>query len=296
MGRIVDLLGRPHTVSIELWPPRTPKAEAHLEAAIAELEPLRPLFTSITYGAGGSTRERTHELVVRLQEEGKTVPMAHLVCAAHSRAELREILERYAANGVENILALRGDPPLESEGDLPAGELTYAAELVELAKEVADFCVAVAAHPNGHPDSPDRDSDLDYLARKLGLADFAITQFLFSADDYLRLVDDLAEQGCGKPILPGVMPITNPRTVMRMAEMAGAPVPAGVIERVALGGDDPAEVRRIGVGIATELCGDLLAAGAPGLHFYTMNQSAATIEVCANLGICPETLRGADAG
>jgi len=290
MARIAGLLGQPHTVSIELWPPRSPKAEASLEAALVELEALRPAFTSITYGAGGSTRERTHELVVRLQQEAKTVPMAHLVCAAHTRAELREILERYAAAGIENVLALRGDPPLESDEALPPGELTYAVELVRLAKEVADFCVAVAAHPQGHPDSLDREQDLDRLAEKLDLADFAITQFLFSAEDYLRLVDGLEERGCTKPVLPGVMPITNPRTVARMAEMAGAPVPQGVIERVAGAGGDPDEVRKLGVDIATELCDDLLASGAPGLHFYTMNQSAATIEVCANLGIRPELL------
>ena len=291
MARIVGLLGQPHTVSIELWPPRSPKAEASLEAALVELEPLRPVFTSITYGAGGSTRERTHELVVRLQREGKTVPMAHLVCAAHSRAELRAILERYAAHGVENVLALRGDPPLEGDEKLPPGELTYAVELVRLAKEVADFCVAVAAHPKGHPDSPDREGDLDHLAAKLDVADFAITQFLFTTEDYLRLVESLEERGCTKPVLPGVMPITNPRTLARMAEMAGAPVPELVAARVAAAGDEPAEVRRVGVDIATELCDELLAAGAPGLHFYTMNQSAATIEVCANLGIGSETLR-----
>lgn len=285
MARILDLLGHPHTVSIELWPPRTETAAAHLERALVELGRLRPAFTSITYGAGGSTRERTHELVVRLQEEGKTTPMAHLVCAAHSREELRLILERYRAHRVENVLALRGDPPLDSADELPKGELSYAVELVRLAKEVGDFCVAVAAHPQGHPDSLDKKQDLDFLAAKLELADFAITQFLFSVDDYRRLRDGLAERHCTRPILPGVMPITNPRTVARMAEMAGAPVPDGVAARIGRAGDDPAEVRKIGVELATELCEALVADGAPGLHFYTMNQSAATIEVCANLGL-----------
>ncbi len=287
MGKITDLLGRPLAISIELWPPRSPKAEEHLEAALVELLELRPAFTSITYGAGGSTRDRTHELVVQLQAEGRTVPMAHLVCAAHTRAELHDILVRYRDAGIENVLALRGDVPLGSEEELTPGELTYAIELARLAKEVGDFCVAVAAHPGGHPDSASLEEDLDHLARKLGSADFAITQFLFRSDDYRRLRDGLASRGVTKPLVPGIQPITNPRSVARMSEMSGHPVPPEVADRVAAAGDDPAEVRKIGVEMATSLCEELVADGVPGLHFYTMNQSAATIEICANLGIRP---------
>lgn len=291
MSKIIDLLGQPRTISMELWPPRSAKAEENLAAALAELLELGPAFTSITYGAGGSTRDRTHELVVQLQTEGRTVPMAHLVCAAHTRAELHEILVRYREAGVENVLALRGDPPLRSGEELPPGELTYAIELAELAKEVGDFCVGVAAHPGGHPDSVSPEEDLDHLARKLGLADFAITQFLFRSDDYRRLRDGLASRGVTKPLVPGIQPITNPRSVARMAEMSGHPVPAEVAERVSGAGDDAAEVRKIGVEIATLLCDELLADDVPGLHFYTMNQSAATIEICSNLGMTPGSHR-----
>lgn len=284
MTRITQLLSEGRCLSIELWPPRTQKAEASLEAALVELARLRPGFTSITYGAGGSTRERTHELVLRLQAEGRSVPMAHLVCAAHSRAELAEILRRYREAGVENVLALRGDPPLAAEGPMPDGELSRAIELAEMAK-AAGFCVAVAAHPEGHPDSPDLVSDRRYLAEKLAVADFAITQFFFRASDYLALVDELEGLGVDRPVLPGIMPITNARVVARMAEMSGAAVPADLAGRIEAVAEHPDEVRKIGVAAATDLGRRLLDEGVPGLHFYTMNQSAATIEVCTNLGI-----------
>lgn len=285
--RITELLGRERTISVELWPPRSPAAEASLEAALVELEQLRPAFASITYGAGGSTRERTHELVLRIARRGRTVPMAHLVCAAHTRAELVEILSGYHAAGIRNVLALRGDPPLDAGGPVPAGELRHAIELVELAKQVGDFCVAVAAHPEGHPDSIDEESDLEYLAAKLEVADVAITQFFFGAADYCTLVDRLSRRGSHRPVIPGIMPITNVRTISRMAEMSGSSVPAELADRVHAVADRPEEVRKIGIEAATSLCEQLLAAGAPGLHFYTMNQSRATIEICANLGIWP---------
>ena len=286
MTKISELIERGRTVSVELWPPRTEAAEARLEAALAELgEAIRPAFCSITYGAGGSTRERTHELVVRIQHEGRSVPMAHLVCAAHTRAELVEILSRYREAGVENLLALKGDPPLEATGELPAGELAHAVELVTLAKSVGDFCVAVAAHPNGHPDSPDRASDRYHLARKLEVADFAISQFFFELDDYLGLVEELAARGNEKPVLPGIMPITNARTLSRMAEMSGCVVPAALARRIDEVADRPDEVRKIGIEVATTLCAALLEQGAPGLHFYTMNSATATVAVCQNLGL-----------
>jgi methylenetetrahydrofolate reductase (NADPH) len=285
MTRITELLGAERCVSIELWPPRNEAAEVRLEAALGELEALHPSFTSITYGAGGSTRHRTHDLVVKLAQRGRSVPMAHLVCAAHTRLELAEILADYRDAGLENVLALRGDAPLSAAEGLSGGELEHAIELVELAKDVGGFCVGVAAHPEGHPDSPDRRSDLAYLAAKLEVADFAITQFFFRPSDYFRLVDDLSRLGASRPIVPGVMPITNPRTVQRMAEMSGSAVPAAIANRIDAVADRPDEVHKIGVEVATELCEALLAEGVPGLHFYTMNQSRATIEVCSNLGI-----------
>jgi methylenetetrahydrofolate reductase (NADPH) len=256
-----------------------------LEAALVELEALHPSFTSITYGAGGSTRQRTHDLVVKLADRGRSVPMAHLVCAAHTRAELVDILGAYRDAGLENVLALRGDPPLSGAGDLAQGELAHANDLALLAKEVGGYCVGVAAHPEGHPDSPDRATDLAYLAAKLEIADFAITQFFFRASDYLALVDDLSSLGVTRPIVPGVMPITSVRTVRRMAEMSGCVVPEEIAARIDAASEQPDDVVKIGVEVATELCDRLLAEGVPGLHFYTMNQSRATIEVCSNLGI-----------
>ncbi len=285
MTSITELLDRERCLSIELWPPRNEAAELRLQAALVDLEALHPAFISITYGAGGSTRDRTHDLVLQLASRSRSVPMAHLACAAHTRAELAEILKAYRMAGIENVLALRGDPPLSGSETVAEGELAHAVDLVVLAKEIGDFCVGVAAHPEGHPDSPDRQSDLAFFAAKLEVADFAITQFLFRSSDYFKLVDDVSKLGVSRPILPGVMPITNARTVLRMAEMSGSAVPDELASRIDAVADQPGEVHKIGVEVATELCQELLAQGVPGLHFYTMNQSRATIEVCSNLGI-----------
>ncbi|MGH9024018.1 MAG: methylenetetrahydrofolate reductase, partial [Acidimicrobiia bacterium] len=228
-------------------------------------------------------RERTHELVVEILRRGSMTPMAHLTCGGHRRDELVEILERYAAAGIDNVLALRGDPP--SDLDASAGELRNARDLVELAREVGSFSIGVAAHPEGHPGSPDLSSDRRHLAEKLRLADFAITQFFFRLDDYLRLVDSLERLGVDKPVVPGIMPVTNLAQVERFAQMSGSALPAALVERLSAAAGDPAEVRRVGVGIATELCAALLDAGAPGLHFYTLNRSTATQEIHARLGL-----------
>lgn len=290
MGKISQRLAGALSVSVELWPPRTEGAAERLESALASLEKaIRPTFCSITYGAGGSTRERTHELVVRLENEGGLLPMAHLVCAAHTRAELTEILIRYREAGVENILALKGDPPLGAAGELPPGELVHAVELVELARSVGDFSVAVAAHPEGHPDSPTLESDRDFLARKLEKADFAITQFFFEKGDYLRLVDDLSRRGVDKPVLAGIQPITSVRSLGRMVAMSGGSIPPLLAARVEKAADRPDEVQRIGVEVASRLAAELLDEGVPGLHFYTMNLAASTIAVCDNLGLAART-------
>jgi methylenetetrahydrofolate reductase (NADPH) len=283
MTRIADLLATGRTFSFEFFPPKTPEAEITLEMTLAELELLHPSFVSVTYGAGGSTRERTHDLVVSINANTSMTAMAHLTCAAHRRSDLVDIVTRYRGAGVENILALGGDPPANL--DLPLGDLTYAAELVDLVRSVGPFCVGVAAHPELHPKSLDRSDDRRRLAAKLAMADFAITQFFFRADDYLTMVDDLAALGMDKPVIPGIMPVTNLSSITRMAAMSGAAVPPEVVDRLEAVADEPEAVRRVGVDMATELCQRLLEAGAPGLHFYTLNRSTATREIYANLGL-----------
>jgi methylenetetrahydrofolate reductase (NADPH) len=280
---IRDLFGGAPTVSFEFFPPKTPEAEATLEQTLLDLEPLAPSFVSVTYGAGGTTRDRTHDLVVRLLAQTSLLPMAHLTCAGHSRAELVDLLQRYRAAGLDNILALRGDPPPEL--GLPPGDLAYAADLVDLCREVDDFCVAVAAHPEGHPLGDAPETDRAHQAAKLARADFAVTQFFFEPEVYARFVDDMRARGVETPVLPGIMPVTNRKQVARMAELSGAAFPAWLEERLAKGGDDAEAVRRIGIDAATELCDALLELGVPGLHFYTMNRSTATLEITRNLGL-----------
>jgi methylenetetrahydrofolate reductase (NADPH) len=209
--------------------------------------------------------------------------MAHLTCAAHSRLDLAEILVRYRRAGVENLLALAGDPP--KEADAAPTELHRAAELVELAHAIGGFSIGVAAHPELHPRSVDRASDRRFLADKLRIADFGVTQFFFRAEDYLRMRDELAALGCDTPVIPGIMPIHSLSAITRMAAMSGAAVPPEIVTRLETVRDDADAVRRVGIELATDLCQILLDEGAPGLHLYTLNQSTATREIWANLGL-----------
>ena len=284
MARIADLLAAGRTFSFEFFPPKTDGAQLSLGRAIGELEPLAPSFVSVTYGAGGSTRQRTHAVVSWMRKETTLTPMAHLTCQGHVRAEIREILNDYAADGVENILALGGDVP--TDGEPAPSDYTYASDLLEDVVADGRFSVGIAAHPELHPRSPDRATDRKFLAAKLSRADFAITQFFFDLDVYVQMVNELADLGVTKPILPGIMPVTNKSQIRRMAELSGAAFPAWLAERLDRT-DDSEEIRCIGVDAATELCQGLLDAGAPGLHFYTMNRSTATSEIYANLGLSP---------
>lgn len=288
MARIADLLAQGRTYSFEFFPPKTDGAQLTLGRTIAELEPLAPSFVSVTYGAGGSTHQRTREVVAWVRKETTISPMAHLTCTGHTRDRIAELLGGYHDAGIENILALGGDPPAGATEPLE-GDYTYAIELLDDLDRVGSFSVGVAAHPEVHPRSPDRESDRRHLAAKLRRADFAITQFFFEAEHYVRLVDELAALGVTKPVLPGIMPVTNTAQIQRMAQMSGAALPGWLVERLEAAGDDPDEVRRIGVGAATELCAHLLDAGAPGLHFYTLNRSTATREIYANLGLPART-------
>lgn len=282
MARIADLLEAGTTYSFEFFPPKNEAGWLSLGRTIAELEPLAPDFMSVTYGAGGSTRTRTADLVSWVRRQTSVPPMAHLTCQGHTRRDIRDILIDYKAEGVENILALGGDPP--SGDETTPSDYRYSAELVEDVAGHEAFSIGVAAHPELHPRSPDRESDRRHLAAKLRHADFAITQFFFEIDHYMNLVDDLAALGIDKPVVPGIMPVTNVAQVSRMASMSGAEVPRWLIERVDKAGDDPDEATRIGVEIAAELCSQLLEAGAPGLHFYTLNRSAATRAIYDLLG------------
>ena len=287
MARIVDLLARGRTFSFEFFPPRTEEAERQLEKALHELEPLRPSFVSVTYGAGGSTRERTRDIVLRINRDTSMTAMAHLTCMGHTREELTGIIAEYGDHGVENILALAGDPPATADGAPPPPvDLRYASQLVALVRSLGPFCVGVAAQPELHPRSGgDRALDRDRLAKKLGRADFGVTQFFFRTGAYLAMMDDLAARDVTTPVIPGVIPVTNAGQVQRFAELAGAAFPADLAARIEAVADRPEEVRRIGVEVATELCRDLLDAGVPGRHFYTLNRSTATREIYANLGL-----------
>ena len=281
---VAGLLADGPTVSFEFFPPRTPEAAATLRTTIAELAPLEPSFVSVTYGAGGSTRELTHRLVVDLLDDGIN-PVAHLTSVEHTVDELTAIVAGYRDAGVRNVLALRGDAP--AGVDEPLRALEHAIDLVQLVRAVAGpgTSVGVAAHPEGHPEATSVAEDRQHLAAKLEAADFAVTQFFFAAEDYLRLVEDLDALDCRRPVLPGIMPVTNLAQIERFAALSGATFPTWLAERLRAVGDDPAAVRAVGVEVATELCADLMDAGAPGLHFYTLNRSTATREVAANLGI-----------
>jgi len=283
MAKIVDILASGPSSSFEFFPPKTPAAETQLESALAELEGLEPSFVSVTYGAGGSTRERTHDLVVRINRDTSMTAMAHLTCAAHTRAELTDIVTRYRDSRVENILSLGGDPPKEL--GLAPGELTHAIELVRLVREVGDFSVGVAVHPECHPASTDRTQDRHRQAEKLADADFGLSQFFFDADVWFEFLGDLDALGVTTPVIPGIMPVTNIKSVKRMSEMAGAEFPRILEQRLRAVEDDEDAMRAIGVDAATELCRDLMDGGVHSFHFYTLNRSSATREIYANLGL-----------
>ncbi|MFC8501405.1 methylenetetrahydrofolate reductase [NAD(P)H] [Pedococcus sp. NPDC057267] len=275
------------SISFEFFPPKDDAGEEVLWDAIRRLESVRPHFVSVTYGAGGTSQDRTVRVTGRIALETTLTPLAHLTCVGASVAALRQVIGMYAASGVRNILALRGDPPGNPGGEWtphPEG-LNHATDLVELVRSLGDFTIGVAAFPDVHPSSPDLDHDVEVLVRKADAgASFAITQMVFDADTYLRLRDRVAERR-DLPITPGLMPVTNFKQVARMSQLMGTPLPAPVVERLERVADDPVATREVGVQIATELGRRMLDEGAPGLHFITMNRSTATLEVHRNLGL-----------
>jgi methylenetetrahydrofolate reductase (NADPH) len=279
--------GGERSISFEFMPPKDEAGVEQLWSAIRDLEPYQPTFVSVTYGAGGTTRDTTVTITGRIARETSLRAMGHLTCVGHTREELVDILGSYREAGVRDVLALRGDPkegPRAAWTPTPGG-LTYASELVELAHELGGFSIGVAAFPEAHPSALSKDADARVLAAKAAAgAEFAVTQLFFRASDYADLVARVRALGCDIPILPGIMPITNLKQVARMAELSGAELPDEMVARFD-GLTEPADVRRVGVQIATELCQKVLELGAPGLHFYTLNRSRATLEIFEALRI-----------
>ncbi len=286
LGQILSSGSR--SFSFELFPPKTADGERQMWQTIREIEALRPTFVSVTYGAGGSTRDRTVQITEQIAADTTLTPVGHLTCVGSSRDELRDVIGQYAAGGVNTMLALRGDPPngLDAAWEPHPQGLQRAVELVELISSMGSFSVGVAAFPEGHPESTDLDQDARVLALKQDAgAEFAITQLFFRVEDYERLIEAAGRHGTTMPIVPGIMPVTNVSQIQRFAALSGAAFPADLAAEFGAVADDPEAVVRLGVEVAARLSQQLLERGAPGLHFYTLNRSRSTIEVYQALGL-----------
>ncbi|MAY73440.1 MAG: methylenetetrahydrofolate reductase [NAD(P)H] [Phycisphaerae bacterium] len=285
------------TVSFEFFPPKTEQAAQDLYANIAELEELKPSFVSVTYGAGGSTRELTHDLVTRLKRETTLDPTPHLTSVCHNEAEIGKILERYAEAGISNVLALRGDPPAGMDDYNPDDDaFKYASNLVAFIRKFNDsgshpdpkgFGIAVAGFPEGHPATPNRLNELDYLKAKVDTgADYIVTQLFFDNRDFYDFRERCELAGINIPIIAGIMPITSAKGMRRMGDLAaGARFPAPLLRAIRRTGEDPEAVKRVGVHWATQQCFDLLDHGVSGIHLYTLNKSKGTQEIYKALGV-----------
>ena len=283
MPTIPELLADGPTFSLEFFPPRDERGDRQLARTLDHLMPLEPSFVSVTYGAGGSSRERTGEIVHDLRTRFGAQVLPHLTCIGHTRAEIEELLRAYEADGVTDLLALHGDPPIDGR-TLPEGDFRYAVELVEFVRAQTSFSIGVAAHTEGHPLATSREADRDHQAAKLKVADFAMCQFFFEARHYIDFMEDMTARGVTTPVIPGVIPVTNAAQTRRMVEMAGGTFPTDLGARLEQAAT-PEEGRATGVEYAATLARDLLEAGAPGIHIYPMNRWMATTELYEALGL-----------
>ena len=279
--RIADAFGKRPTVSFEFFPPKTPDAERRLYETVERLAPLAPTFVSVTYGAAGATRRLTIDVVRRIKRESGLEAMAHLTCVGHTAAELGAILDELVASGIENVLALRGDPPRGETAFTPMpGGFAHGAELAAFIRSRWDVCIAGAAHPETHIEAPDAETDLGHLAAKVRAgAQVLITQLFFDPADYFAFVKRTRAAGITVPIVPGIMPVTNVAQLERFTTMCGARIPASLRDLLARAGDDELAVTSVGIAWAADMCRALLEGGAPGLHFYTLNRSHSTQEI-----------------
>jgi len=273
-------------ISCEFFPPKTDKGEANLWQCLHELEAIHPAYISVTYGAGGSTRDRTKRIVCHIKEKTGLTPVAHLTCVGSTSEDIRSLLKEYRQAGIENILALRGDAPDDMDHfEVTAGGFGHATDLIAFIREQDGFSIGCATYPEGHPESTGGVADdLRYLKLKQDNgADAAVTQYFFDNDAFFRFRDAAAGTGVAIPIIPGIMPITNYEQIVRFSAMCGAIIPDWLHKRMEPVQDDPGAVKKLGIDLATKQCRELLDAGVPGLHFYTLNKSESTIAISRNL-------------
>ncbi|HTX47243.1 MAG TPA: methylenetetrahydrofolate reductase [NAD(P)H] [Solirubrobacteraceae bacterium] len=284
IDEIIATKGEP-TFSFEFFPPKTDEGERNLRAALEALRPMEPDFASVTYGAGGSTRDRTLEIVTTLKRDHGIETMAHLTCVGSSVAELRKTLDRIRDAGIDNVLALRGDPPRGETEWRPHPEgLSYSSELAQLIASNYAFAIGAACFPECHRESPDLRHDIEFLKEKVAAgASFLITNLFFDNEAYFRFVEEARGAGISVPIVPGIMPITNVAQIKTITGLCGATIPDRLLEALEIRSEDPESVAELGVSYATLQCAELLARGAPGIHFYTLNRSPATRAILAAL-------------
>lgn len=284
--KIKAILEKVHpSFSFEFFPPKDNEGFDKLFTTITQLKPCQPTYVSVTFGAGGSTRTKTIDLVGRIKNEIGLESMAHLTCVGSDKEYIAAILDTLRAQGIQNILALRGDPPQGQEKfEKPENGFAYANELVAFIRANYDFCIGVAGYPEGHIECPDKKADLDHLKRKVDAgADFIVTQLFFDNRYYFDFIDRAQNLGIQVPIIPGIMPILNVKQVQRFTKLCGSTIPAALMERLDAVQDDPETVRQLGIDHATEQCERLLQEGAPGIHFYTLNRSNATLKILESL-------------